>query len=116
MTLHSQARTHPPVRVAARAPRFSEGIERTPLAPSSSRVGCFGDGAGGPRSDSAKRTGSFADGLAHQPRAASATRIGSFSDVEAARLRGLGGSLIAAAASPAARPTARGSGRGGSAL
>ena len=85
MTLHSQAPTHPPVPVAARAPRFSEGIERTPLAPSSSRVGCFGDGAGGPRTDSAKRTGSFADGLAHRPRAASAMRIGSFSDVEPAR-------------------------------
>ena len=85
MTLHSQAPTHPPVRVAARAPRFSEGIERTPLAPSCSRVGCFGDGAGGPRTDSAKRAGSVADGLAHQPSAASVTRIGSFSDVEAAR-------------------------------
>ena len=58
----------------------AEGIERTPLAPSSSRVGCFGDGAEGPRSESAKRTGSFADGLAHQPNAASAARIGNFSD------------------------------------
>jgi hypothetical protein len=66
--------------VEARARRFSEGIERMSLAPSSSRVGCFGDGAEGPRSDSAKRTGTFADGLAHQPHAASAARIGNFSD------------------------------------
>jgi hypothetical protein len=80
MKPHTQARTHAPARVAARARRFSEGLERMPLAPSSSRVGCFGNGAERPRSDSAKRTGSFADGLAHQPSAASATRIGNFSD------------------------------------
>jgi hypothetical protein len=80
MTPHSQARTHAPAPVAARARRFSEGIERMPLAPSSSRMGCFGDGADRPRGDLARRIGSFADGLAHQPSAASTTRIGKFSD------------------------------------
>lgn len=61
--------------------RFSEGMERTSLAPSTSRVGRFSDGlAHSPRSTSATRIGSFADGLTHRPAARSARRVGSFSD------------------------------------
>jgi hypothetical protein len=61
--------------------RFSEGMERMPLARSSSRVGRFSDGiARSLRSASAKRMGSFADGLARRPNARSARRVGSFGD------------------------------------
>jgi hypothetical protein len=61
--------------------RFSEGMERMPLARSSSRVGRFSDAiARSPRSASTKRTGSFADGLARRPNARSARRAGSFGD------------------------------------
>jgi hypothetical protein len=63
------------------ARRFSEGIERTPLAPLSSRVGGFGDGIErAPTSASATRVGSFADGLAQTPNVRSARRVGSFGD------------------------------------
>ena len=44
--------------------RFSEGLERMPLA----------------RSASAKRIGSFVDGLARRPNDRSARRVGSFGD------------------------------------
>jgi hypothetical protein len=61
--------------------RFSEGIERMPLAPSSWRVGSYSDGlARSPRTASARRIGSFADGLMQRPDAAVARRVGSFSD------------------------------------
>ena len=109
MKPHTQARTHGPAPVEARARRFSEGIERMPLAPSSSRVGCFGDGAEGPRSESAKRTGSFADGLAHQPNAASAAR--SATSVTASRgstaMRRTNGGTSRAASRLSSRPSPR---------
>jgi hypothetical protein len=61
--------------------RFSEGMERMPLARSSSRVGRFSDAiTRSPRSASAKRIGSFADGLARRPNDRSARRAGSFGD------------------------------------
>jgi hypothetical protein len=61
--------------------RFSEGMERMPLARSSSRVGRFSDGiARSLQSASAKRIGSFADGLARRSNAHSAHRVGSFGD------------------------------------
>lgn len=67
---------------AGRPPRrFSEGMERMPLAPSSWRVGRFSDGlASLPLSASAKRIGSFADGLVLRPDASSTRRVGSFGD------------------------------------
>ena len=69
-------------RPYARPPRrFSEGIERMPLAPSSWRVGRYSDGvARSRRTSSARRIGSFADGLVQQAEAAMARRVGSFSD------------------------------------
>jgi hypothetical protein len=69
-------------RPYARPPRrFSEGLERMPLAPYSWRVGRYSDGvAHSRRTSSAPRTGSFADGLVRRPEAAMARRVGSFSD------------------------------------
>jgi hypothetical protein len=66
---------------AQRQRRFSEGMERTPLAPWSSRLGRFGDGlACSSRMASVKRIGSFADGIAQRPDGRSACRVGRFSD------------------------------------
>jgi hypothetical protein len=81
MTSHHDTPTTPDGPFASRPRRFSEGVERIPLAPSSYRVGRFSDGlARSPRSASAKRIGSFADGLVQRPYDRSARRVGSFSD------------------------------------
>jgi hypothetical protein len=81
MTSHYDTPTTPDRPFASRPRRFSEGMERMPLAPSSFRVGRFSDGlARSPRSASARRIGSFADGLARRPYDRSARRVGSFSD------------------------------------
>jgi hypothetical protein len=80
MTSHHDAPTTPePFAPPQR--RFSEGMERMPPSPSSSRVGHFSDGlARSPRSASARRIGSFADGLARRPYDRATRRVGSFSD------------------------------------
>jgi hypothetical protein len=81
MTSRHDTPTTPDGPFASRPRRFSEGVERMPLAPSSYRVGRFSDGlARSPRSASAKRIGSFADGLVQRPYDRSARRVGSFSD------------------------------------
>jgi hypothetical protein len=81
MTSHHDATTSPDGPSALPPRRFSEGVERMPLASSSSRLGRFSDGLGrSPRRVSAKRIGSFADGIAHRADYRSAHRVGSFSD------------------------------------
>ena len=81
MTSHHNAPTIPDGFFARPQRRFSEGMERMPPSPSSSRVGRFSDGlARSPRSASTKRIGSFADGLVQRPYDRSARRVGSFSD------------------------------------
>jgi hypothetical protein len=81
MTSHHDAPVVPD-RPYARPPRrFSEGIERMQLAPSSWRVSRYSDGVARSRpTGSARRIGSFADGLVQRPDAAMARRVGSFSD------------------------------------
>jgi hypothetical protein len=81
MTSHNDAPVVPD-RPCARPPRrFSEGIERRPLAPSSWRVGRYSDGVARSRpTGSARRIGSFADGRVQLPDAAMARRVGSFGD------------------------------------
>jgi hypothetical protein len=74
----TRARDESPVQ---RPRRFSEGLERTPLDPSSWRVGRFSDGLGrSPAPVSTARSGSFADGLARAPRSLAARRVGGFAD------------------------------------
>jgi hypothetical protein len=81
MTSHHDIPTITTEHSASPPRRFSEGIERTSPAPSTSRVGRFSDGlARSPRSTSATHLGSFADGLTHRLDARSARRVGSFSD------------------------------------
>ena len=81
MTSHHDTPTSPDRPSALPPRRFSEGLERMPLASSSSRLGRFSDGLGrSPRRVSAKRIGSFADGIAHRADDCSARRVGSFSD------------------------------------
>ncbi|MGH2824894.1 MAG: hypothetical protein ACRDLY_18110 [Thermoleophilaceae bacterium] len=81
LTFHHDARISPDGPSVPPPRRFSEGIERMPLAPSSCRVGRYSDGlARSPRTASATRIGSFADGLAQRPDASMARRVGSFSD------------------------------------
>jgi hypothetical protein len=81
MTSHHDASTTLEGPFAPPQRRFSEGVERMPPSPSSSRVGHFSDGlARSPRSASARRIGSFADGLVQRPYDAVARRVGSFSD------------------------------------
>jgi hypothetical protein len=81
MTSHHDTPTTPDGPFASRPRRFSEGVERMPLAPSSYRVGRFSDGLErSPRSASANPIGSFADGLARRAYDRSARRVGSFSD------------------------------------
>ena len=53
-----------PVRPAR---RFSEGMERSPLTPSTLRVGRFSDGTAPSLALSADVLGSFADGLVDRP-------------------------------------------------
>jgi hypothetical protein len=81
MTSHHDAPVVPD-RPYARPPRrFSEGIERMRLPPSSWRVGGYSDGvARSRRTGSGRRIGSFADGLVQRPDAATARRVGSFGD------------------------------------
>jgi hypothetical protein len=67
--------------IAARpARRFSEGMERTPLAPSTIRVGRFSDGTAQSLDLSADGLGSFADGLVDRPDPSEPRRVGSFGD------------------------------------
>jgi hypothetical protein len=81
MTSHHNAPTIPHGPFARPQRRFSEGMERMPPSPSSSRVGRFSDGlARSPRSASTSRIGSFADGLTQRPYDRAARRVGSFSD------------------------------------
>ena len=66
-----------PVRPAR---RFSEGMERSPLAPSTLRVGRFSDGTAPSLVLSADVLGSFADGLVDRPDPSKPLRVGSFGD------------------------------------
>jgi hypothetical protein len=81
MTSYHDAPTSLDGPSARRHRRFSEGIERTQLAPPWSRLGRYSDGLGrSPRRAFEKRIGSFADGIAQRPDGRSARRVGSFSD------------------------------------
>src|SRR5512133_3021195 len=66
-----------PVRAAR---RFSEGMERSPLTPSTLRVGRFSDGTAPSLALSADVLGSFADGLVDRPDPSKPLRVGSFGD------------------------------------
>jgi hypothetical protein len=66
-----------PVRPAR---RFSEGMEQSPLAPSTLRVGRFSDGTAPSLVLSADVLGSFADGLVDRPDPSKPLRVGSFGD------------------------------------
>ena len=66
--------------IVARHPRrFSEGMERVPVAPETLRVGRFSDGLAPTLNLSAADIGSFADGLVERP---AVIGVGSFGDVE----------------------------------
>ena len=62
------------------ARRFSEGMERLPLSPSTLRVGRFSDGAAPSLTVSPDQLGSFADGLVARPDPSAPRRVGSFGD------------------------------------
>ena len=76
-TITSPHEKHAPVPPAR---RFSEGMERIPLAPSMLRVGRFSDGAAPSLAFSAVGLGSFADGLVDRPDPSEPRRVGSFGD------------------------------------
>jgi hypothetical protein len=59
--------------------RFSEGMERVPVAPDTLRVGRYSDGLAPTLNLTAANIGSYADGLAERP---AVLRVGSFGDVE----------------------------------
>ena len=59
--------------------RFSEGMERVPVAPEVLRVGRYSDGLAPTLNLTAANTGSYADGLAERP---AVLRVGSYGDVE----------------------------------
>jgi hypothetical protein len=66
--------------IVARQPRrFSEGMERVPVAPETLRVGRYSDGLAPTLNLSAANIGSYADGLVERP---AVLRVGSFGDVE----------------------------------
>jgi hypothetical protein len=62
------------------ARRFSEGMERSPLEPSTLRVGRFSDGTAPSPVLSADMVGSFADGLVDRSDPSKPRRVGSFGD------------------------------------
>jgi hypothetical protein len=76
-TITSAREEEIPVRPAR---RFSEGMERSPLAPSTLRVGRFSDGTAPSLVLSADVLGSFADGLVDRPDPSKPLRVGSFGD------------------------------------
>ena len=59
--------------------RFSEGMERVPVAPETLRVGRFSNGQAPTLNLTAASIGSYADGLVERPAVLS---VGSFGDVE----------------------------------
>jgi hypothetical protein len=61
-------------------PRFSEGMERIPLAASELRIGRFSDGAAQPVAMSPDQLGSFADGHVQRPDVTAARCVGGFGD------------------------------------
>jgi hypothetical protein len=76
-TITSAREEEIPVRPAR---RFSEGMERSPLTPSTLRVGRFSDGTAPSLALSAEGLGSFADGLVDRPAPSEPRRVGSFGD------------------------------------
>lgn len=62
------------------ARRFSEGMERSPLAPSTLCIGRFSDGTAPSLALSADGLGSFGDGLVDRPDPSEPRRVGSFGD------------------------------------
>jgi hypothetical protein len=81
MTSHQEVPTTSYVPSTPLRRRFSEGIERRPLARSVRRMGRFSDGlTRSLRGAALRRVGSFGDGIAHRPEARSTRRLGSFSD------------------------------------
>jgi hypothetical protein len=86
------------------ARRFSEGMERLPLTPSTLRVGRFSDGTAPSLTVSPDQLGSFADGLVARPHPSAARRIGSFGDGYGA-VAGPRSSRLRRPAAPAPAPT-----------